>query len=94
MFHTVMAMSIELKPEPAEILYEGHLQEHYNLLQNMIKIVQTQVYRMEGSVTKVMAYEGGLIITAAWGMQFLSHEDDSSRAVFAALNIKKHLTMF
>lgn len=51
-----------------------------------------QVYRMEGSIVKVMAYEGGLIVIASWGMQFLSHNNDCSRAVFAGINIKKHLT--
>jgi len=45
-------------------------------------------------VTKIISYEGGLIVLATWGMQFLSHNDDCSRAVFAALNIKKHLTQY
>lgn len=47
---------------------------------------------MEGSVVKIISYESGLILIATWGMQFLSHADDCERAVFAAINIKKHLT--
>ena len=49
---------------------------------------------MEGAVTKVMAYEGGLVVAASWGSAFLSHYDDPPRAVFAALNIKRHLRRF
>lgn len=49
---------------------------------------------MEGAVTKVTSYEHGLIFMATWGMQFLSHLDDCSRAVFAAQNIKQHLIKF
>jgi class 3 adenylate cyclase len=47
---------------------------------------------MEGSVTKIQTYESGIIFVATWGMQFLAHQDDTARAVFAAINIKKHLT--
>ena len=49
---------------------------------------------MEGAVTKVMAYESGLIVAASWGSAFLSHFDDPPRAIFAALNIKRHLRGF
>ena len=44
---------------------------------------------MEGAVTKVSTYEDGLIVIASWGGAFLSHYDDPSRAIFAALNIKR-----
>lgn len=47
---------------------------------------------MEGSVNKIIAYENGIVFVATWGMQFFTHLDDCSRAVFAAINIKKHLT--
>lgn len=49
---------------------------------------------MEGAVTKVSTYEGGLIVAASWGGAFLSHYDDPPRAIFAALNIKSHLRRF
>ena len=49
------------------------------------------MYKMEGSFSKVFSYESGLIILATWGMHLLSHYDDCSRAVLAAINIKKHL---
>jgi len=79
-------MAIELQQDSFTV--DGQ-QEKLILLQAVVEIIQTQCYRMEGSVTKVMSYEGGLIVTATWGMQFLSHTDDCSRAVYAALNIKK-----
>ena len=46
---------------------------------------------MEGSVTKIMSFENGLLIYANWGMQFFSHSNDCARAIFAAQNIKKKL---
>ena len=49
---------------------------------------------MEGAVTKVGTYEGGLIVAASWGGAFLSHYDDPPRAIFAALNIKRQLRRF
>lgn len=62
------------------------------LIQNFITVIQAQVYKMQGSITKIISYESGLIVLATWGMQFMNHMDDCSRAVYAALNIKKHLT--
>lgn len=49
---------------------------------------------MEGSINKILAYEGGLIVLASWGSATLSHHDDAPRAIYAALNIKKELIKF
>jgi len=53
-----------------------------------------QVYLMEGSINRILTYEGGLIVLASWGTAFLSHNDDAPRAIYAALNIKRELVKF
>lgn len=40
-------------------------------------------------MNRVITYEGGIIVIAAWGMQMLNHNDDPQRAIFAGNNIKK-----
>lgn len=64
------------------------------MLESIIEIVQVQVYAMEGSINKILAYEGGLIVIASWGTVGLNHDDDAPRAIFAALNIKQELVKF
>ena len=49
---------------------------------------------MEGSFNKIVSYEGGFAIICTWGLQPMSHTDDASRAVLAAVNTQKKLTYF
>ena len=65
------------------------LKEQFSLaiIQKIILIVQQQIYRMEGSLTKVVSFESGLTVVACWGVSPYSHDDDAARAVFSALNI-------
>ncbi len=42
---------------------------------------------MEGSLNKIISYDNGFTIVACWGVSPFTHDDDSARAVFAALNI-------
>jgi len=53
-----------------------------------------QVYLMEGSINRILTYEGGLIVLATWGSISLNHDDDAPRAIYAANNIKKKLIQF
>jgi hypothetical protein len=39
---------------------------------------------MEGSLNKILAYNGGFTVVACWGVSPYSHEDDATRAVIAA----------
>jgi hypothetical protein len=60
-----MAMAIDLNIHnmnfaAGEIDARKNGNESLGLLQEIIEIVQAQVYRMEGSVTKIISYEGGL----------------------------------
>ena len=79
---TILAVAIELQTN----LLDQQNTDSGNaaVVQSIIQLVQAQIYKMEGAVTKVTSYENGLIFIATWGMQFLSHLDDCSRAVFAA----------
>ena len=49
---------------------------------------------MEGSFNKIISYEGGFTVICTWGISPLSHEDDATRAVLAAMNIQKHINYF
>lgn len=49
---------------------------------------------MEGSLNKIISYEGGISIICIWGLCPMSHLDDSSRAVLAAMNIKQAISEF
>ncbi len=49
---------------------------------------------MEGSFNKIISYDGGFTVICTWGLSPMSHVDDASRAVLAALNIKRKLTYF
>lgn len=87
---TVLCMAIDL----GQSVFDSRNKESKIVLQAVTEIIQTQVYRLEGSISKLLAYEGGLIVMATWGVQMLSHNDDPQRAIFAANNIKKQLSSF
>ena len=49
---------------------------------------------MEGSFNKIVSYDGGFSIVCTWGLSPMSHTDDASRAVLAALSMQKKLAYF
>ena len=49
---------------------------------------------MEGSINRILTFVGGLIVLASWGSNFLNHDDEAPRAIYAAMNIKKELIKF
>jgi len=61
---TLLYMAIDLGNE----IFDPKKPEGKQVLQSIIEIVQTQVYRLEGSMTKAMVYENGLIFVATWGI--------------------------
>ncbi|EGG14423.1 guanylyl cyclase [Cavenderia fasciculata] len=56
-------------------------------LQEIVSEIQTIVYRYEGTVRQFIVDDKGCVLIAAWGVPPLSHEDDPSRAVEAAMEI-------
>ncbi|MCC7118734.1 MAG: AAA family ATPase [Anaerolineales bacterium] len=57
--------------------------------QQLAQILQSSIYRYEGSVNKITVDEKGVSLLAAFGLPPFSHEDDPLRGVLAAQDIKK-----
>lgn len=74
-----------------EIAYDLSNKVSMIVIQKLITIIQQQIYRMEGSLNKIIAYNEGFTVVACWGVSPYSHEDDAARAVIAAQNIKKKI---
>lgn len=60
--------------------------------QQIAHILQSVVYRYEGSVNKIAADEKGVSLLAAFGLPPFSHEDDPLRGVLAAQDIHAAVT--
>ena len=50
-------------------------------------ILQMSVYQYEGSINKFLMDDKGSTLLAVFGLPPLSHEDDATRGVLAALSI-------
>lgn len=57
--------------------------------QKLAQILQSAIYRYEGSVNKIAVDEKGVSVLAAFGLPPFSHEDDPLRGILAAQDIKK-----
>ncbi|GAM22380.1 hypothetical protein SAMD00019534_055550 [Acytostelium subglobosum LB1] len=60
-------------------------------LQAIVSQTQTIVYKYEGTVRQFIIDDKGCVLIACWGMPGVSHEDDPSRAVEAAMEIVVNL---
>ena len=59
--------------------------------QNLAQLIQSSVYRYEGSINKINVDDKGITVIAALGLPPFSHEDDPARGVQAALMIRRAL---
>jgi class 3 adenylate cyclase/tetratricopeptide (TPR) repeat protein len=59
-----------------------------DVAQKVAQVLQSTVYRYEGSVNKISVDEKGVSLLAAFGLPPFSHEDDPLRAVLAAQDIR------
>ncbi|MGZ4778371.1 MAG: AAA family ATPase [Thermoanaerobaculia bacterium] len=57
----------------------------------LMRSLQTELYRYEGSVNKLSIDEKGVTMLAALGLPPLAHEDDPRRAALAAMDMKSRL---
>lgn len=57
----------------------------------LMRSLQTAIYRYEGSINKLSVDDKGVTLIAAFGLPPLSHEDDPIRGVQAALDIQRQL---
>lgn len=63
-----------------------------DLAQKLAQILQSAIYRYEGSVNKIAVDEKGVSLLAAFGLPPFSHEDDPLRGVLAAQDIITTIT--
>lgn len=61
------------------------------LIQEIVKTVQQQVYRLQGSLNKLMIDDKGCTLLCLWGLTPFSHEDDAARAILTGFNVIKEL---
>jgi class 3 adenylate cyclase len=62
--------------------------------QEMMESLQTILYRYEGSLNKLSVDDKGISLLAAFGLPPLAHEDDSVRALRAAIDIETTFHQF
>ncbi|HRJ76732.1 MAG TPA: adenylate/guanylate cyclase domain-containing protein, partial [Anaerolineales bacterium] len=60
--------------------------------QKISQILQSMIYRYEGSMNKIAVDEKGVSLLAAFGLPPFSHEDDPLRGVLAAQDIYNAIT--
>src|SRR4051812_37951096 len=59
--------------------------------QTIVRYLQQELYRFEGSINKLNLDDKGISLLAALGLPPLAHEDDSRRGVQAAIAIRTRL---
>jgi len=65
--------------------------EGIDLIQEIMVAVQQQVYRLQGSINKLVMDDKGSTMICIWGLPPLSNSDDASRALFTGFNMIKAL---
>ena len=65
--------------------------EGMNKIQKIVTKVQQMVYRLEGSVNKLVLDDKGSTLICVWGLCPMAHADDPQRAILTALNMKREL---
>lgn len=60
-------------------------------IQKIVTTVQQQVYRMEGSLNKLVMDDKGSTLICIWGLCPLAHTDDAQRAILTAFNLRRAL---
>ncbi len=79
---TVLFVSLPMMDDPTTPL---------ETVQEMVQQLQTAIYHYEGSVNKLSVDEKGATLIAAFGLPPLTHEDDPTRGIQAALAIQERL---
>ncbi len=62
-------------------------------VQQVMRQIQAEIYRLEGSINKLIVDDKGTTLIAAYGLPPLAHADDPARALRAALALKQALAM-
>lgn len=72
-------------------LSDSQTVEGRNKIQRIITCIQQEVYRLEGSLNKLVMDDKGSTLICIWGVSPLAHVDDPERAIFCACNIRREL---
>lgn len=72
-------------------LSSAETKEGMNKIQKIVTTVQEQVYKMRGSVNKLVMDDKGSTLICLWGLSPMASEDDAARAILAAFNIRRAL---
>ena len=67
--------------------------QRFELLQQAVVSMQSCVYRYGGSINRVLVDDKGFVVIAAWGIALHAHEDDATRAVRAAQDLRRRLRL-
>lgn len=62
-------------------------------IQKIVTTVQEQVYRMKGSVNKLVMDDKGSTLICLWGLSPMANDDDAARAILTAFNLRKELNL-
>jgi class 3 adenylate cyclase len=60
-------------------------------IQQIVTLIQKLVYRMEGSLNKLVMDDKGSTLICIWGLPPFAHEDDATRATVCAINMRREL---
>ena len=82
---TVMFVSLGIE------LGSASTPEGMNKIQLIVTEVQKQVYRLQGSVNKLLMDDKGSTLICLWGLLPFAHDDDAARAMLAGFNMVKAL---
>ncbi|CAI2376171.1 unnamed protein product [Moneuplotes crassus] len=72
-------------------LSSAKTKEGMDKIQKIVTTIQKVVYRMEGSLNKLVMDDKGSTLICVWGLPPMAHEDDATRAVLAAQMIRSKL---
>lgn len=67
-------------------------QEGIHKIQKIVVAVQQQIYRLEGSLNKLVMDDKGSTMIVIFGLPPYAHDDDASRAIYAGFNMIKALS--
>lgn len=72
-------------------LSSAETQEGMEKIHRIIIEVQKQIYRLQGSLNKLVMDDKGSTLICLWGLLPFAHEDDAARALLTGFNIIKVL---
>lgn len=73
-------------------LSSAETQEGMERIHRIMIEIQKQIYRLQGSLNKLVMDDKGSTLICLWGLMPFAHDDDAARALLTGFNIIKTLT--